>query len=544
MESEGEAGRYDRFESERFPVKRRASEQRRSRHDGKRRRCVESSPVSRRVSVPAEGIQHEVLEHRTVVIGPSVQVQHSLREKMEPPAAAEVPERIAVVVGNRPMDGRTCKICNLTVWTSLKRHVWRVHLPWFWRPELACWKCEKACAGAAELEERHLKRHPEGAFRTEDQLARWMDTMKAILELEASWFALSPELLLWKAREEVVRRDSFGESLLRVVFLEWLYNWIKGMAVQTPVLLEVCPSWVMMWDTQMCLLSQLDGLARQQIRDFRLSGDSHGHTFPVRVADGHCHLIDMARRFRQKQPAVALQLAKEEANSSIISKVDVIIDNHVFPNSWSRDYVVPSVDVRYCVGVHPRMVNGFILWRKLEARFQDSRCVGIGESGLDTTAPDMESQKVLLKEVATFAAQHGKPLVLHVRDDQQGIDGLFQTVLHILDTALTPGHTLYLHSYTGGWETALAFRKWSSRTYFGISCATMRSAEFAKLAGHLPIECLVLESDAPHLAPPGYSRNSPYLLGYIAEQVAIHRNLPPALILDVSRRNVLRVFRI
>ena len=44
--------------------------------------------------------------------------------------------------------------------------------------------------------------------------------MKAILELEASWFALSPELLLWKVREEVVRRDSFGESPLRVVFLE------------------------------------------------------------------------------------------------------------------------------------------------------------------------------------------------------------------------------------------------------------------------------------------------------------------------------------
>ena len=83
--------------------------------------------------------------------------------------------------------------------------------------------------------------------------------------------------------------------------------------------------------------------------------------------------------------------------------------------------MLPNEDVRYCVGVHPRMVNGFIPWRKLEARFQDSRCVGIGESRLDTTAPDMESQKVLLKEVASFAAQHGKRLMLHVRDDQQGI---------------------------------------------------------------------------------------------------------------------------
>ena len=104
-----------------------------------------------------------MLEQRTVVIGPSVQVQHSLREVVET-AAAEVPQGIAVVVGNQPMDGRTCKICNLKVSRSLKHHVWRIHLPWFWRPELACWKCEKACAGAAELEDGHLKRHPEGGL--------------------------------------------------------------------------------------------------------------------------------------------------------------------------------------------------------------------------------------------------------------------------------------------------------------------------------------------------------------------------------------------
>ena len=127
MESEGEYGRYDRFGWERFLVKRRALEQRRSRCDGKRCQRVESSPVSRRVSVPGESIPREVLEQRTVVIAPSVQVQHILES-----AAAEVPQGIAVVVGNRSMDGRTCKICNLKVSTALKRHIWRVHLPWFW----------------------------------------------------------------------------------------------------------------------------------------------------------------------------------------------------------------------------------------------------------------------------------------------------------------------------------------------------------------------------------------------------------------------------
>ena len=59
-------------------------------------------------------------------------------------------------------------------------------------------------------------------------------------------------------------------------------------------------------------------------------------------------------------------------------------------------------------------------------------CVGIGESRLDTTAPELESQKVLLKELVSLAAQHGKALVLHVRDDTRVIYGLLQTVPHIL----------------------------------------------------------------------------------------------------------------
>ena len=73
-----------------------------------------------------------------------------------------------------------------------------------------CWKCEKACVGAAEVEDHHRKRHPEGEFQTEDQLAMLMDTMEAILELGAHWFALSLELMLLKVSEEVVRRDSFA----------------------------------------------------------------------------------------------------------------------------------------------------------------------------------------------------------------------------------------------------------------------------------------------------------------------------------------------
>ena len=91
-----------------------------------------------------------------------------------------------------------------------------------------------------------------------------------------------------------------------------------------------------MLETQMCFLSQLDGVARQYIQDFCLSGGSQGHTFHVCMGDGHGHLINMAQHFWQKQPAMALQLAKEEANSFIISEVDVVTDNQVVEQGLCR----------------------------------------------------------------------------------------------------------------------------------------------------------------------------------------------------------------
>ena len=125
------------------------------------------------------------------------------------------------------------------------------------------------------------------------------------------------------------------------------------------------------------------------------------------------------------------------------------------------------------------MVNGFTPWRKLEARFKDNRCVGISEFRLDTTATDLESQKRWLYFLCSIAT----PLCCMSGMTQKVLMGFFQTVLHILDTSMTPGHILYLHSYTSDWETALAFRKWSSRTYFRISCATMHS--HSPHSGHL-----------------------------------------------------------
>ena len=94
------------------------------------------------------------------------------------------------------------------------------------------------------------------------------------------------------------------------------------------------------------------------------------------------------------------------------------VDNQVFPNAWGKVYSILGVTIGTCVGVHPRMVNSYIPWNRLEALISGPRCVGVGEYGLDATMPELEPQKELFCRQVLLAKQTGLPLVLHVRDDK------------------------------------------------------------------------------------------------------------------------------
>ena len=78
------------------------------------------------------------------------------------------------------------------------------------------------------------------------------------------------------------------------------------------------------------------GWSRTIVHPGLVSGGSQGPTFHVCMGDGHCHLINMAQNFWQKQPAMALQLAMEEANNFMITEVDVVTDNQLVEQGLCR----------------------------------------------------------------------------------------------------------------------------------------------------------------------------------------------------------------
>ena len=457
-----------------------------------------------------------------------------------PPGVREKQE-INTITGHQVTPG-VCRLCNVAV-TSLRRNALRVHLPWYFYPEIACWKCKRACACASELRCRHLSRHPEGMFNNPAQLGEWLTTLCGYVQLQATLLGGSMEdLMAHLPHHEEQKSVDFQESPLRRALMEWVHNTAyEAPHPQATVDLGLSPARAITWDAQIYLLAQIGEEGREQLRQFELLPTWMRHV-SVHVADGHCHLQDLARRLGQRSPATAMTTAQELHGHRLISTVAEVVDNQVFPNAWGKVYSIPGVTIGTCIGVHPRMVNNYIPWNRLEALIRGPRCVGVGECGLDATAPELELQKELLCRQVLLAKQTGLPLVLHVRDDKDP-DSLLGTVLALLKEHLEPGHLLYVHSFCGSLGMARKFISFSSNTLFGLSWASARQPTFHEVAAQVPIECLALETDAPHLPPPSYTVNSPFLLWRLARETAKHRNLPAPLILDLSRRNIRRVFK-
>ena len=102
------------------------------------------------------------------------------------PPVPEVGEKQETnIITNHQVTPGVCRHCNVAV-MSLRRHALRVHLPWYFYPEIACWKCKRACVYASELRCRHLSRHPERMFNNPAQLGEWLTTLCGYVKLQAS----------------------------------------------------------------------------------------------------------------------------------------------------------------------------------------------------------------------------------------------------------------------------------------------------------------------------------------------------------------------
>ena len=233
--------------------------------------------------------------------------------------------------------------------------------------------------------------------------------------------------------------------------------------------------------------------------------------------DTHCHLdahefgtssLDIARAAGSQGVAMIVIPAVARDNFAAVAKLA-----HAAPNA------------SYALGIHPIYVpqardeDLVALRAAVEAAMDDPRFVAIGEVGLDFFIPMLcepamrERQERFFREQLRIARDFGLPVLTHVRRSQD-------QVLKHLRQIQPPGGIA--HAFNGSEQQAAAFIKLGMHLGFGGAMTFTRALQIRRLAANLPLERIVLETDAPDISPSWIhpARNSPEQLPAIGAALA------------------------
>ena len=211
----------------------------------------------------------------------------------------------------------------------------------------------------------------------------------------------------------------------------------------------------------------------------------------------------------------------------------------------------------YALGIHPLYVpqasddDVLALDAALSERQGDPRLVAVGEIGLDFFVPALceptmrERQWLFYTAQLKLAQKHQLPVILHVRRSADLLlKGLRQ---HPVGSGIA-------HAFNGSAQQAQNFVDMGFALGFGGALSYERALQLRRLARELPLEALVLETDAPDMPPhwlyqtaeqraqgQAQGRNSPAELPRIAQALVELRGLP---IEDLARASTDNAWRV
>ncbi len=195
------------------------------------------------------------------------------------------------------------------------------------------------------------------------------------------------------------------------------------------------------------------------------------------------------------------------------------------------------------VGVHPHhAAETAVSAADIAALTDHPRVIGIGESGLDyfyDKAPRAVQQEVFRTHIRA-ARLAGLPLAIHARDADEDIARILQE-----EWDLGGQIEFLLHCFSSSRGLAEAAIRMGGYISFSGILTFPKSNDLRDIAGKLPANRLLVETDAPYLAPVPFrgKRNEPGYVAHTANVLAELRGLTPAGLADLTTANFRRLFR-
>ena len=212
--------------------------------------------------------------------------------------------------------------------------------------------------------------------------------------------------------------------------------------------------------------------------------------------DSHCHLD--APEFGPNQAAMRAQAAQRGVALCVLPAVQAA-------NFEAVRALARSAGDGYALGIHPLYVPQAqeldleTLAAALDHLVTDPQLVAVGEIGLDFVVPELctpalrEKQEQFYHSQLLLAQQHRLPVILHVR---RSADRLLK---HLREASFTAGGIA--HAFNGSEQQARAFLDLGFKLGFGGALTFERALQLRRLAASLPLDAIVLETDAPDMPP-------------------------------------------
>jgi TatD DNase family protein len=252
------------------------------------------------------------------------------------------------------------------------------------------------------------------------------------------------------------------------------------------------------------------------------------------LVDSHCHL-DFPEFANELDQVV------ERARAAGVGRM-VTISTRVRKFANLRAIAERYADVFCSIGTHPHnaAVEADVTLADLLAAAKHPKVVAIGEAGLDHhydhSPRDAQARSFRLHIAA--ARETGLPLVIHAREADDDI-------ARVLEEETGKGaFPFVLHCFTGGSELARrALALGGSISFTGI-LTFKNSGDLRAIAASLPEDRILVETDAPYLAPGKWrgKRNEPAYVVETARVLAETRGVAPEAIAAVTTTNFFRRF--